>query len=87
MAELFATGRIVDLILVLVVLEAAWLLLRHRRTGRGPAPADLLGNLLSGALLMLAVRGALVGAAWPWIALCLAGSVVAHLADLRRRLG
>ena len=87
MAALFATGRIVDLILVLVVLEAAWLVLRHRRTGRGPAPADLLGNLLSGALLMLAVRGALVGAAWPWIALCLAGSFVAHLADLRRRLG
>lgn len=85
MAELFASGRIIDAILVAVALEAAILLIWRRRSGRGPAAADILGNLLSGAMLMLAVRGALVGAAWPWIGLCLAASLVAHLLDLRRR--
>lgn len=34
---------------------------------------------------MLALRGALVGAWWGWIGLCLAASLLAHLADLRRR--
>ena len=55
MTELFASGRIVDAILVLVALEAAALLLWRRRTGRGPAPVPLLCNLASGAALMLAV--------------------------------
>ena len=67
MDRLFASGRIVDLILALVALEALGLLAYHRRTGRGPAPADALSNLLSGACLMLALRGALVGAWWGWV--------------------
>jgi hypothetical protein len=85
MDRLFASGRIVDLILALVALEALGLLAYHRRTGRGPAPADALSNLLSGACLMLALRGALVGAWWGWVALPLLASLLAHLADLRRR--
>lgn len=85
MGALFASGRVVDLILVFTVLEGLALVAYHRRTGRGPTPADLLGNLASGVALMLALRGALVGAWWGWIGLCLAGSLLAHLADLRRR--
>jgi hypothetical protein len=86
MTALFASGRIIDLILALTVAEAALLVAWHHRTGRGIAPADLLPNLLSGICLMLAVRAALVGAWWGWIASCLLGSLLAHLADLRRRL-
>jgi hypothetical protein len=82
---LFASGRIVDLILAITVLEGVMLVALYRRTGRGVAPADLLTNLASGLSLMLALRGALVGVWWGWIGLCLAGSLVAHLADLRRR--
>lgn len=85
MEALFANGRIVDIILGLTVLEAVALIAYHRRTGRGVAPADLLGNLLAGVCLLLALRGALVGAWWGWIALCLSASLVAHLIDLRRR--
>lgn len=85
MEALFANGRIVDLILGLTVLEAVALVAYHRRTGRGVSPADLLGNLLAGACLLLALRGALVGAWWGWIALCLSASLLAHLADLRSR--
>jgi hypothetical protein len=85
MTSLFATGRIVDLILAFTAIEAVLLVAYHRRTGRGVAPAEFLGNLLSGIWLMLALRGALTGAWWGWIALCLAASLVAHLVDLRRR--
>jgi hypothetical protein len=85
MAELFASGRIVDLILGLVVLEALALIAWRRRTGRGIAPVDLLTNLLAGLGLLLALRGGLIGAWWGWIALCLAAALLAHLADLRRR--
>jgi hypothetical protein len=85
MSELFASGRIVDLVLALTALEGLLVVAYHRRTGRGVAPADFLSNLLSGICLMLAVRGALVGAWWGWIALCLLAALVAHLADLRRR--
>ena len=82
MAELFASGRIIDLILGLVVIEAAALALWRRRFGTGPAPGRLAANLASGCFLLLAVRAALVDAAWEWVALALLGSLLAHLADL-----
>ena len=85
MSALFASGRIVDLVLAFTVIEGLLLLALHRRTGRGLAPADLLGNLAAGISLMLALRAALVGAWWGWIGLCLAASLVAHVADLHRR--
>ena len=85
MSGLFASGRIVDLVLGLTVLEGLALMAYRRRTGRGPAPAPLLANLLAGICLLLAVRAALVDAWWGWLALCLAGSLVAHLADLGLR--
>lgn len=76
---------IVDLILAFVVMEAVLLVAWHRRTGGGVAAADLLPNLAAGFCLLAALRAALGGAAWPWIALALLGSLVAHLLDLRRR--
>jgi hypothetical protein len=82
---LFADGRVIDAILVLVALEALALLLHHRLTGRGPAPASVLPMLLAGAGLMAALRAALSGA-WPgWIALGLLVALGAHLADLAGR--
>lgn len=49
-----------------------------------------LYRLLPGALMILALRGALTGAEWHWIALPLLLSFAAHLADLaateRRRV-
>ncbi|MGQ9659307.1 MAG: hypothetical protein ACUVT0_04260 [Thermochromatium sp.] len=85
MSALFASGRIVDLILVLILFEGLVLTLVHRQTGRGLPPSDLIGFLLSGFLLMLALRAALVGAWWGWISLALTGALVAHLADLAWR--
>lgn len=41
-----------------------------------------LMRLLPGAMMMLALRAALIGAGWRWIALSLALAFPAHLADL-----
>ncbi len=87
MSALFASGGVADLILALTALEGLVLVAYYRGTGRGVAPGDVLGNLLAGAFLLLALRCALVGAWWGWAALCLLLSLVAHVADLRRRWG
>jgi hypothetical protein len=84
-SELVASGRIVDLILGFMLLEGLALALWHRRTGRGLAPLDVLANVLAGACLLLALRAALVGAAWFWIAFALSAALFAHLLDLARR--
>ena len=85
MAELFASGRIIDLILGLVVVEVMALALWRRWSGTGPGLGGLAANLASGGFLLLAVRAALVDAAWQWVALALLGSLLAHLADLYGR--
>jgi hypothetical protein len=85
MRALFASGHIVDLILVLVAAEAVLLGVWHRRTGRGVALAAAAPMLCAGAGLMLAVRAALVGAWWGWVAAALLAGLLAHVADLRRR--
>ncbi|MCG6897639.1 MAG: hypothetical protein LJE61_05510 [Thiocapsa sp.] len=85
MAELFASGALIDLILGLVLIEAVVLTVVHRFTGRGVAPRDLFGMLLAGVFLLLAVRAALVGADWGWVGLWLMLSLLAHLADVSVR--
>jgi hypothetical protein len=85
MAELFATGRFVDLILILVAIEAVCLLFYWRSTKRGVDPADLLPNLCAGAFLLLALRLELGGAGWQLCCLSLAAAGLAHLVDLTRR--
>ena len=85
MSGLFASGRIVDLLLAFVVLEAVALAVYRFRTGSGPAPMQIAGSLLAGACLMLALRGALTGGPWSSIAPWLAASLAAHLVDLRQR--
>lgn len=85
LAALIDSGRIVDLILIFVILEALAIFAYHRRRGRGLAPFQLAGLLLPGICLLLALRAALGDAAWPWVALWLTAALVLHLADLRQR--
>jgi hypothetical protein len=85
MGDLFMSGRIVDLILVLTLLERVFFLAYRRLTGHGVAPFELVLNLLSGVFLLLALRCALSGLWWGWIGLCLFGSLMAHSSDLWRR--
>jgi hypothetical protein len=85
MQEFIASGHAIDLILLLVLAEGLALFAYRWKTGRGIAGADLIANLLAGACLMLALRAALAGAGWIWIALCMSAALLAHLADLWRR--
>jgi hypothetical protein len=85
MGELFANGRIVDLILVLVLVEAIALSVYRRMTGRGLETFDLIVSLLPGVCLLLALRAALTHAPWTSIAIWLAVALGTHLADLWRR--
>lgn len=86
MEALLASGHLLDAILLLVAIEALALILWSRRV-RGTWPIALLFNLGSGAALMLALRAALTGAAWPAIAGGLAVSGLAHGAEMALRLG
>ena len=85
MLELFASGRVADFILVVLVLEALAILAVRRLGGRGPGLAAVLPFLLAGGCLLLAWRTAAAGLPWPIPALLLLGAGVAHLIDLVRR--
>lgn len=85
MERFIASGRIIDLIVALMLVEAVALVVLYRRAGRGIAPPDVLLNLMAGASLMLAVRGVLTGAGASWLLACLGVSLVAHVGDLARR--
>jgi hypothetical protein len=82
-AALFASGHVIDAILLLVACEACVLIVWGRRR---MALRPLLFNLVSGGALMLAVRGALTAAPWWAIAACLFTAFLAHAAELGLRL-
>lgn len=79
MEWLFARGHAVDIVLAVLGIEAVWLAARGRKL------ADIALLMLPAVAILLALRGALTGASWHWIALPLALSFPVHLADLRRR--
>jgi hypothetical protein len=85
MATLLVSPHLIDLVLALTLLEVCGLLVWHVRTGKGPGPPALAGLLLPGLCLMLGLRAALAGTAWPWVPLALTAALVAHLADLAAR--
>lgn len=72
-----------DLLLALMAAEGLWLTARRHRGGSSP------GNpwpfLAAGAAMLVALRLALTGAWWGWIALSLALSGIAHVLDLAGR--
>jgi len=81
----FAGTRLIDAVLLLTVVEGLALAAYHRATGRGIPSRDFALNLVSGLLLMLALRSVLAGAGWWWTAACLAVAGLAHGADLWMR--
>ena len=85
MEQLFSSGRIVDLILVMMVLEGLALAYYFRVTGRGVPVAGIVANSAAGGALLLALRSCLSGSQWYIIAAFLGLSLVAHLADLTSR--
>jgi hypothetical protein len=85
LADFFASGRIADLILACLALEAVGLWAFRRATGRGPSLTSLAPGLLAGACLVLGLRLAVTGAPWALVGLALSAGFAAHLVDLRAR--
>ena len=82
MSGFFASGHAVDLVLLVIAAEFVVLTLR----GSGHATwIDRVLALAPGVCLLLALRVALTGGPWPWVALALAASFPFHLADVVRR--
>jgi hypothetical protein len=76
--DFFHSGRAADLVLLFMAIE--FVVLSRRR-----AMVDVLFAIAPGACLILALRAALTGSNWIWIAAPLAVSLPFHLADLARR--
>jgi hypothetical protein len=84
MHDFIFSGHAVDVVLLVILIEFV-VLVALRRGHRKRAAVDLLFSLTPGAMLLLALRLALVGADWQWIALAIAASFPFHLVDLFRR--
>jgi len=81
-SALFESGRIIDLILALMVVEAVvFFVIAKCKAGRVPF-GGLVLNLAAGASLLLALRAVLTGADWRIIGIWLGLAFIAHLADL-----
>lgn len=85
MTDILQIRWLLDAVIVFTVLEGLGLWLHHRVTGRGLSLHDYALNMLSGLCLMLAVRAAVSGFAWPWVAACLSASGLTHGFDILRR--
>ena len=85
MSAFVVDQQLIDWILILVALEAVGVLGLRLLWRRGPPPAGFFCNLLAGAALLFALRGALAGASALAIAASLAVAFLAHLADLALR--
>lgn len=84
MEEFILSGQAIDLVLLVIALEFVGLLVLRRKSWRRAAP-DLFLALMPGVLLLVALRLALSGSGWEWIALAVAASFPFHIADLVRR--
>jgi len=84
MGEIMRNPHSLDVVLLVVALEGLWY---ARRRARGEVFAGgLTATLAAGACLVFAMRASVAGMAWGWIALGLAGALVAHCVDVSGRL-
>lgn len=81
MIDFVTSGRVADLIIVTMLLELGWIAARRREK-----LAEAVLALFPGICLALALRAALTGSAWWWVALWLTVALPAHIIDMRRRL-
>lgn len=86
MSALFESGRIVDLILLLIVLEAIVIGVLGLTTRYRLPVASLLFNLAAGGFLLLALRAVLSEAGWMLAGLWLTCALIAHVGDMFLRL-
>jgi hypothetical protein len=86
-SEILTPLRLVDLAIVWILIEGILLSVRYRARGQPAAALWSFANSVSGLMLLLAARAALAGAGAIWLALSLAGALLAHLGELAARRG
>lgn len=84
MQEFVLSGRAVDVVLLVIAIEFI-VLISFARDSRTRGAVTWFFALMPGVMLLLAIRVALVGADWLWVALLIAASFPFHLIDLMRR--
>ncbi len=84
--QLISSGRIVDLIVCVMIVEGLLLTVLQRRLGFELSLRRIIVMLLAGVFLLLALRVSLQGGSWTWIALWLLAALIAHILDLLSRL-
>lgn len=84
MTELFRSGQVIDVILLVVVIEVALLMLLSELRGKMKR-LDVLSLVLPGVMLMLALRSVLQTSPEIETAALLAAAFVFHLWDISRR--
>ena len=84
-ASLFASGRIVDCIVGLMLLELIAFRIVRARAQRGVPSNELAASVAAGMALLFALRAALVGLSWGYIAVWLVLALLAHLLYLKLR--
>jgi len=85
MDEFFASGRSIELVLLLIVVEAIVLMVLWRMRLCPLPPLATLLILAPGTCLLLAAHAALVGASWMWVSSLFLVALFIHLVDLRQR--
>lgn len=82
MDQFFASGRAVDVVLIVLLAEAIWL------KTKGGGWVAIFSALMPAVLMMIALRAALTGMDWPYVSIPLALAFPVHLYDLYlRRIG
>lgn len=83
--EFVLSGRVVDVMLGLMVLEVLVFSLPRVRTALGGRALPLLVNAGAGVSLMLALRTVLTGGSWQILAACLVLAGIFHALDVLLR--
>lgn len=86
METLITSGRIADIILVVIAAETIIIGLYFWRKGRPLALIAFAASGLAGGSLVLALRAVLQQSGWIHIAIYLFAALLAHIADLALRL-
>lgn len=80
--ELFQSGRIADIVAVVIVIEAIMLITVKYLTGHGINSGKVIALLVPGFCLVMALRSVMADEPWYWLALWLTLSLIAHLIDV-----
>ena len=85
LSELILSGRIIDIVLGVLILELLFISILYRTKGKGIPPYPLIVNIGAGGSLALAIKAAVTDAGWQWIAAWLIASLVFHVLDISAR--